>query len=267
VHLRGPVSACAVLAAALVLSGCGSSGLPEAGAGDTARGKQLFTERCGSCHVLADAGTKGQVGPNLDHAFLQSRADGLGETTIEAVVRGQISYPVENPPTGTPGMPADIVTGEDADSVAAYVASVAALPVRAQPGGTETGAGTETGGTETGGTDTGGTDTGGAETGGAETGGTETGGTETGGTETGGGAGEAPNGEAIFAEAGCGGCHTLEAAGAGGTIGPNLDESQPTKELVVDRVTNGRGAMPAFKDSYSAEQIDAVADFVVASTE
>jgi mono/diheme cytochrome c family protein len=251
VHLRGPASACAVLAAALVLSGCGTSGLPEAGAGDTARGKQLFTERCGSCHVLADAATKGQVGPNLDHAFLQSRADGLGETTIEAVVRGQISYPVENPPTGTPGMPADIVTGEDADSVAAYVASVAALPVRTQPGGTETG----------------GTDTGGGETGGTETGGTETGGTETGGTETGGGAGEAPDGEAIFAEAGCGGCHTLEAAGAGGTIGPNLDESQPTKELVVDRVTNGRGAMPAFKDSYSAEQIDAVADFVVASTE
>ena len=74
------------------------------------------------------------------------------------------------------------------------------------------------------------------------------------------------DGEAIFAEAGCGGCHTLEAADATGNVGPNLDDAKPPKELVIDRVTNGKGAMPAFKDTYSAEQIAAVADFVVAST-
>ena len=68
--------------------------------------------------------------------------------------------------------------------------------------------------------------------------------------------------KAIFAEAGCGGCHTLEAAGASGTVGPNLDDAKPSKELVIDRVTNGKGVMPAFKDSYSAEQIAAVADYV-----
>ena len=54
--------------------------------------------------------------------------------------------------------------------------------------------------------------------------------------------------------------------GASGNVGPNLDDSKPSKELVVDRVTNGQGAMPAFKDSYSPEQIEAVADYVVAST-
>jgi mono/diheme cytochrome c family protein len=238
VRLRGLVGACAVLLAALAATGCGSGGLSDAG--DAARGKELFAGKgqCGSCHVLADAGTKGAVGPNLDHAFLQSRADGLGEATIRAVVRDQISYPIESPNTGSPGMPADLVTGDDADAVAAYVASVAGLPVRG--GGAEAGGGTTTGG-----------------------GGTTTGG---GGTTTGGGGGEAPDGEAIFAEAGCGGCHALEAANASGTVGPNLEEAKPSKELAVDRVTNGQGAMPAFKDSYSAEQIDAVADYVVAST-
>ena len=139
VTLRGLADgACAALIAALVTAlaatGCGTTGLAEAGAGDTTRGKELFKEKCGQCHTLADAGTAGVIGPNLDDAFRQSRADGLGERTIQSVVRGQISYPVEEPPTGLPGMPADIVTGDDADSVAAYVASVAALPVRAEPG-------------------------------------------------------------------------------------------------------------------------------------
>jgi mono/diheme cytochrome c family protein len=155
------------------------------------------------------------IGPNLDDAFRQSRVDGLGHVTIQSVVRDQIAYPVEHPTTGSPGMPADIVTGEDADSVALYVASVAGLPVRAQPG-----------------------------------------------AEAGGGGGGKADGKAIFAEAGCSGCHTLKVAGATGTVGPNLDEAKPSKELVIDRVTNGKGVMPSFKDSYSAEQIAAVADYV-----
>ena len=216
--LRGLAGACAALVAAHAATGCGTTGLPEAGTGDTTRGKELFKEKCAQCHTLADAGTVGVIGPNLDDAFRQSRADGLGERTIQSVVRGQISYPVEEPTTGLPGMPADIVTGDDAESVAAYVASVAALPVRAEPGAV-----------------------------------------------AGGGEGGAVDGKAIFAEAGCGGCHTLEAAGASGTVGPNLDDAKSSKELVIDRVANGKGAMPSFGDSYSAEQIAAVADFVVAS--
>lgn len=78
--------------------------------------------------------------------------------------------------------------------------------------------------------------------------------------------GDPEAGAAVFGEAGCGGCHTLEAAGSTGTVGPNLDESQPEFSLVVDRVTNGQGAMPAFGDRLDDEQIRNVAAYVVAST-
>jgi mono/diheme cytochrome c family protein len=74
--------------------------------------------------------------------------------------------------------------------------------------------------------------------------------------------GDPENGKAVFASAGCGGCHTLADAGATQTIGPNLDESQPDEALVVDRVTNGMGAMPAFADRLSEQEIADVAAYV-----
>ena len=77
VSSRGLAGACAIALSALAASGCGSTGLPEGG--DTSRGRELFIPKCGSCHTLADAGTKGQIGPNLDDAFRQARKDGLGE--------------------------------------------------------------------------------------------------------------------------------------------------------------------------------------------
>ena len=128
----------AALAAALLAAGCGSEGIPKTG--NTSNGKALFTGegQCASCHTLADANARGQVGPNLDEAFVQSRKDGIGEDTIKAVIRNQIAYPVTEPSTGAPGMPANLVTGQDADDVAAYVASVAgtgATPAPPAPGG------------------------------------------------------------------------------------------------------------------------------------
>ena len=78
--------------------------------------------------------------------------------------------------------------------------------------------------------------------------------------------GDPQAGEQIFAEADCGACHVLEAAGSSGTIGPNLDESQPPLELAIDRVTNGAGAMPPFKGQLTDQQIADVATFVVEST-
>ena len=81
------------------------------------------------------------------------------------------------------------------------------------------------------------------------------------------GEGDAAAGESVFASAGCGGCHTLEAAGSSGSVGPNLDDSKPDHALVVDRVTNGSGAMPAFDDELDEKQIQDVAAYVVASTE
>lgn len=67
----------------------------------------------------------------------------------------------------------------------------------------------------------------------------------------------------VFASAGCGGCHTLEAAGTSGTIGPDLDASEAGHEQVVEQVTNGGGGMPPFGDSLSEEEIRDVAAFVV----
>jgi cytochrome c6 len=96
---------------------------------------------------------------------------------------------------------------------------------------------------------------------------TETGGGETGEETPAGGESDAAAGEEVFAANGCGSCHALEEAGASGSIGPNLDESQPSFELAVDRVTNGAGAMPAFGDSLSEEQIRDVAAYVVESTQ
>ena len=92
-------------------------------------GKQLFVEKCGSCHVLARAGTKGTQGPDLDQSFQQASAEGFGESAIRGVVAGQIKHPFRGTRPCEPdcvAMPADLVTGDDVDDVAAYVAAVAA---------------------------------------------------------------------------------------------------------------------------------------------
>lgn len=78
--------------------------------------------------------------------------------------------------------------------------------------------------------------------------------------ETGAGA-AAASGEAVFT-ANCAGCHTLEAAGASGQVGPDLDELQPDADRVAEQVRNGGGGMPAFADQLTDEEIQAVADYV-----
>jgi mono/diheme cytochrome c family protein len=233
------VAAVLVLAtAALGAVGCSGTVGYDQGTGDRTRGKELFVQRCGSCHVLADAGTRGEIGPNLDFAFYQYRVDATGadpedadfqsqladadiENTVRQVVRGQIAYPVTNPSTDAQGMPADLVTGDDAAAVASYVASVAGLGGDKGPPAPPSGDG---GG--------------------------------------GGGGGGEPDGKQIFTSAGCAGCHVLADAGSDGTVGPNLDDAKPTRELAVDRVTNGRGAMPSFEGQLSDAEIDAVAQYV-----
>lgn len=117
-----------LLAVGLLSAGCGTGAFTE-GSGDTARGAQQFQQKCGSCHTLAAAGTKGQIGPNLDDAFRAARSEGLGESSIREVVLGQIRYPGK--PTDSAkfqAMPANLVTGDDAVAVASYVASVAGNP-------------------------------------------------------------------------------------------------------------------------------------------
>jgi mono/diheme cytochrome c family protein len=213
-------------AAALLAAGCGTGGVASAGGQqpDTSAGEQLFKQSCGACHTLQAAGTSATIGPNLDDAFSASRQEGFSDDSIENVVLDQIrlgsgsiaTYTTVNNGKGlTPQttMPANILKGQDAKDVAAYVASVAGT----SPPGTSAAP-----------------------------------------------ANVGTNGEAIF-KANCSSCHTLSAAGATGTIGPNLDQLKPSMAIVVHQVTNGGGVMPAFKGKLSTAQIQAVAKYVSSS--
>jgi mono/diheme cytochrome c family protein len=215
-----------LVAAALLAAGCGTGGVASAGEPpDTQSGQQLFTQACGSCHALSAAGTSGTIGPNLDNAFAADVQEGYPQSVIENVVLDQIrlgSGPiatyttVENGKGLTPQtpMPANIVKGQDAIDVAAYVASVAGQ------GGFASGGGFASLGTD---------------------------------------------GAAIFKGAGCAGCHTLAAAGATGTTGPNLDQLKPSTAVVAHQVMVGGGGMPAFQGKLSPDQIQAVAKYVSSS--
>ena len=123
-------------------------------------------------------------------------------------------------------MPPNLVRGSDADSVALYVAKCAGNPncgVTAATNAPPAPSG--------------------------------------GGGGGGGGKAAAPDGKQIFT-ANCATCHTLKAAGATGTVGPNLDAAKPSESLAETQVTNGGGVMPAFKGTLTSAEIKAVAKFV-----
>jgi cbb3-type cytochrome c oxidase subunit III len=192
-----------LLGALLFLAGCGTGGKAPSHA-DQANGAKLFKSSCGGCHVLAAAGSQGTTGPNLDDAFSGSKKQGFKLSTIENVVLDQIRE--ANPP-----MPKDLVKGQDAVDVSAYVAAVSGEGGSAAPP-----------------------------------------------SQLG------NNGKAIF-QADCSSCHTLAAAQATGTIGPNLDQLKPDMARVKHQVEVGGGVMPAFKGTLTDAQIAAVAKFVASS--
>jgi cbb3-type cytochrome c oxidase subunit III len=190
-------------ALALLFTGCGTGGKASS-SGDQQNGSKLFAAKCGGCHVLAAAGSQGTVGPNLDDAFAADRKQGFKQSTIQNVVLDQIRVP-------SPPMPKNLVTGQDAQDVAAYVAAVA-------------GQGGEAVSPKQLGTD----------------------------------------GKTIF-QSQCASCHTLKAANATGTVGPNLDQLKPPEAVAQHQVEVGGGVMPAFKGKLSDAQIKAVATFVSSS--
>jgi len=226
------VAAAGLLAlTALLAAGCGTGGKADLNADKTA-GKKLFIngpgggkQSCGSCHVLADAGTLGKVGPNLDYSFAASRSQGYPDATIADVVKDQIAL-------ASPPMPQDIVTGEQADQVAAYVASVAGLP----PGGAS-GTTSEPGITQP--TETTQTTTGQQ---------TSTAATTTTATETGGGgaSANAAQGKGLYTSLGCVGCHSID--GTKGT-GPTF------KGLYDEMVKLADGKTVKADDEYLLESI------------
>jgi cbb3-type cytochrome c oxidase subunit III len=211
--LRLLAGAVACAAMALALSACGTGGI-SAGAADAENGKKMFQEKCAGCHSLQAAGTSGTIGPNLDDSFAQARADGFDDSAIRNIVHEQIRYPGQyptaekNPNFLTANMPANLVKGQDAEDVAAYVAENAGLQGFAE-------------------------------------------------AQVISGA----NGANIFKQK-CASCHTLHAAAATGTIGPNLDQLKPPFDVARNQVINGGGAMPAFKGVLTDAQIRAVARYV-----
>jgi len=86
-------------------------------------GKQQFVAKCGSCHTLARADTKGIVGPDLDEAFRHDLAEGLKRSTIEGVVYGQVLDPNRE---GV--MPKGLAGGATLSDIAAYVAQAVDKP-------------------------------------------------------------------------------------------------------------------------------------------
>jgi mono/diheme cytochrome c family protein len=216
-------------ALALSVSGCGAVNMVTSG--DPSQGKALFLKNCGSCHVMADAGSQGTIGPNLDDAFASDKQQGFSVQTIRDVVRGQIAYP-EKP------MPADLVRGQDASDIAVYIATCSANP---QCGVTAAGAPPAAGTT---------------------TSPAPSGTTTTAGGSSGGGASPSAVGKQVFTSAGCGACHTLKDAGTTGKVGPDLDQLKPSEAAVEKQVNVGGGAMPAFKGQLSDAQIKAVAAYV-----
>jgi mono/diheme cytochrome c family protein len=107
---RPLLAALVTAAVALPMSACGRD------EPDLSNGKAMFTQKCGSCHALARAGTQGQTGPNLDVAFRAALDVGMSRETIEGIVHKQVLHPRRNSV-----MPAGLVKGQDASDVAAYV--------------------------------------------------------------------------------------------------------------------------------------------------
>jgi cytochrome c6 len=227
VRVASCLSAACAAVLTLALSGCGTGG--HTSDGSQGAGREFFAAAgCGACHTLADAtGAVGNIGPNLDDAFAQARQAGMTNDTFTQVVRNQILYPIEETSTGQPGMPGPDMTLPECDGQTDPDDFCVDDQMQAADDiAAYVGAVAGTGAAPT--------------------------------PPTGGGA---EDGKSIFTE-NCGTCHTLADAGTIGTVGPNLDQSRPPKALVVDRVTNGKGAMPPFRDSLDPAQIEAVAEYV-----
>ena len=121
------------LLAVVVAAGCGTGGMADESA-SSGNGQELFRAKCGGCHTLADAGTRGTIGPSLDDAFAVPIEEGFDESSIREVVLGQMRFPV--PPMPEPDsaqmFPSSEFTDEEREeamnAIAVYVASVASRP-------------------------------------------------------------------------------------------------------------------------------------------
>ena len=113
-----------LLAVAVLVTGCeGAAATREAT--DAASGKELFIQKCGSCHTMEDAGSNGELGPNLDNAFGYPRSQGFEESTFYQITIDQMRIPAPPMPDFDDG-PQKLSEQELAD-IAHYVALCAGL--------------------------------------------------------------------------------------------------------------------------------------------
>ena len=114
------------------LAACGTGGKVSSSA-NAQNGKALFQQKCAGCHALEAVGSTATIGPNLDDAFAEARANGFKESAIANIVHDQIrfagQYPTgqNNPNYLKANMPTNLVTGKDAEDVAAFVAANAGV--------------------------------------------------------------------------------------------------------------------------------------------
>jgi len=119
-------------AIAVTLAACGTGG-KVSGSANAQNGKVIFQQKCAGCHALEAVGSTAPIGPNLDDAFAQARADGYKQSAIANIVHDQIRFPGQyptaqnNPSYLKANMPANLVSGRDAEDVAAFVAANAGV--------------------------------------------------------------------------------------------------------------------------------------------
>jgi mono/diheme cytochrome c family protein len=217
---------------------------------DARSGRELFGEHCAVCHTLSAANAIGKVGPNLDQIHppkalvLHTIANGcLPNATVKTQNQACLGQGV---------MPADVVTGKDAQDVASFVAEATGSKGSA---GASTSSGTSTANTSSASSSA---NTSTSSSGGSANTSTSTSTSSSGGSSSG---VSLKAGMSVF-QSTCAGCHTLAAAGSTGTVGPNLDQLKPNDALVIHQVTNGGGGMPAFGSTLSQTQIKSVALYV-----
>jgi len=127
------------VAVALLLSACGTGGSVVNASTDKVIGRNNFQTACAGYNPLSAAGSSTTIGPNLDAAFAEARSEGYKESAILDIVHDQIKFPGQyptkqsNPDYLQANMPANLVKGQDAIDVAAFVAANAGKQGFVQP--------------------------------------------------------------------------------------------------------------------------------------
>jgi mono/diheme cytochrome c family protein len=273
---RRVLAAASILAIGAGVTACGSEGVSQKVKDDrpnVSRGAELFAQRCAGCHTMNLVGAQGGATQIRD----RERVDGPN-FNVRRENRDSVLYAIRNGGFSGAIMPENIVVGNDANDIAAFLAKYAGserktsdITPASQPeagggGGSNTTNTQDTTSTPTTSTqDTTSTPEANTQrttsTPEANTQGTTS--TPEANTTTNGAGNQqaSAQGKQIFTQS-CGGCHTLKDAGTSGSVGPNLDDLKPDQATAQRQVTNGGGGMPAFKGQLSDAQIKAVAQYV-----